>query len=145
MRGIRLGTLVILMAAVLLAPRGAAAIDPCAAPTVPGTVGTNGNDVIRGTAGNDVLTGNGGNDILCGLGGNDTLEGDQGNDRLYGGTGDDKLWGSYGDDRLYGQGGNDTFYAGTNDHLENDFCSGGAGLRDRNPDGDCDTRVGIEL
>lgn len=145
MQVIKLGALAILMAAALFVPRATTAADPCAAPTVPGLVGTAGNDVIRGTAGNDVLKGYGGNDTLCGLGGNDTLQGDQGNDRLYGGIGDDTLYGSYGDDRLYGQGGNDTFYGGTNDALENDACFGGPGVRDRDPERDCDTRVAIEL
>ncbi len=144
MRGVRLGALAMLTAAMLLAPRGMAAADPCAAPTVSGLVGTGGDDVIRGTAANDTIYGHGGNDTLCGLGGNDTLHGHQGNDRLYGGVGNDTLWGSYGNDYLYGQGGNDTFYAGTNDALENDRCYGGPGVHDRNPDGDCDTSVAIE-
>ena len=144
MRVVTLGAIVVLMAVALVAPRGVASADPCANPTVPGLLGTAGNDVIRGTAGDDTLIGYGGNDVLCGLGGADTLKGEQGDDVLYGGAGRDALWGSYGHDDLYGGGGNDTFIAGTNDDQEDDFCNGGKGTRDRSPDGDRDTSRSIE-
>jgi hypothetical protein len=75
------------------------------APTVSGTTGTDGDDVMIGTAGNDVLYGGGGDDAICGLGGNDRLFGDNadaGNDYLDGGPGDDYLEGRLGDDYLDG-------------------------------------------
>ena len=144
MRAAILGSALVLMAVVLAAPRGAMTADPCANPTVPGLVGTNGNDVIRGTERGDIIYGHGGNDTICGLGGVDTLHGHQGNDTIYGGAGRDTLYGSYGDDDLYGQADNDTFFAGTNDDQEDDFCNGGQGTRDRNPEGDCDRSTSIE-
>ena len=157
MRATMLGALLILTAMAVLAPQGAASADPCANPThkpprnsETGVLiqGSTGPDVIVGTKFNDALEGGGGNDIICGLGGNDRLNGDQDDDTLYGGDGRDTLSGGYDDDDLFGGAGNDTFFGGTNDHLEEDFCNGGAGDRDRNPvdnpDDDCDISRSIE-
>jgi Ca2+-binding RTX toxin-like protein len=99
------------------------------APTVVGTVGTEGDDVIIGTAGNDVIYAYGGNDVVCGGLGNDTIYGGDGDDELlgdealfdptvpggadliYGGNGNDMIGGEGGSDRLAGEAGDD-FAAG---------------------------------
>jgi Ca2+-binding RTX toxin-like protein len=149
----RLGALVVLVALTLATPWIARSADPCARPTIrpPKNAetgvflpGTNGDDVIVGTPFNDAIEGYYGDDIICGLGGDDTLSGDQDDDTIYGGGGRDGLWGSFGHDDLYGGAGNDTFHAGVNDGLEDDFCNGGKGTRDSNPDGDCDVSRLIE-
>ncbi|EWG15227.1 hemolysin-type calcium binding domain-containing protein [Xylella fastidiosa Mul-MD] len=62
------------------------------------TLGTSGNDILKGT---DVR------DSLLGGDGDDTLEGGVGNDTLYGGAGDDVLDGGEGSNRLEGGAGND--------------------------------------
>jgi Ca2+-binding RTX toxin-like protein len=62
-------------------------------PTVVGTTGTAGNDVIIGTNGNDIIDGMGGNDVICGAGGDDTIEGGAGNDKIDGGQGADRIAG----------------------------------------------------
>ncbi|MDQ2682012.1 MAG: calcium-binding protein, partial [Chloroflexota bacterium] len=53
------------------------------------TVGTPGNDVIRGTNGPDVIDSGGGNDIICGRGGADRITGRDGNEAITGDSGND--------------------------------------------------------
>jgi hypothetical protein len=59
------------------------------APTVPGTIGTPGNDVLVGTPGNDSLDGRGGHDRICGGAGADTIVGGTGRDSMFGEAGTD--------------------------------------------------------
>ena len=66
------------------------------------TIGTNGNDVIKGTPGDDFIQGGKGHDRICGAGGNDELRGGPGRDRIDGGSGDDLLEGGRSNDRLIG-------------------------------------------
>ena len=109
--------------------------------TVRATVGTEGNDVIKGGSGPDTIYGLGGDDtiyggaeddwlygvsgdnVLYGGAGRDTLYGGQDNDTLYGGAGDDYLFGDLGDETLYGGAGNDYIRGGRGD----DTLYGGAG------------------
>ncbi|MCK9395813.1 MAG: hypothetical protein M0Q44_09510, partial [Methylobacter sp.] len=79
------------------------------------SLGTEGNDqirgyntaeVINGLVGNDVIEGRGGDDVISGGAGNDTLFGQEGNDTLDGGIGNDALQGGAGNDTyLFNQGG----------------------------------------
>ncbi|MEM6947564.1 MAG: hypothetical protein AAF486_05695, partial [Pseudomonadota bacterium] len=55
----------------------------------PETIGTEGNDNLRGRDGNDALFGGAGNDFMLADGGNDTLSGGAGFDTLFGGAGSD--------------------------------------------------------
>ncbi|UIT40690.1 calcium-binding protein [Xylella fastidiosa] len=93
------------------------------------TLGTSGNDILKGTDvrdsllggdGDDTLYGGGGNDLLLGGAGDDVLDGGEGSNRLEGGAGNDVLKVSYwsadnvlnggtGDDTLYGSGYADTY------------------------------------
>ncbi|MGO4704341.1 hypothetical protein AB4072_01010 [Microvirga sp. 2MCAF38] len=57
------------------------------------TMGTSGNDILKGGIGIDILNGGDGNDVLNGGGGSDKLYGNAGKDKLYGGAGVDKLYG----------------------------------------------------
>ena len=87
------------------------------------TVGTDGDDILRGTADDDSIRGLAGDDILRGRGGNDRLYGAAGNDLLQGGGGDDLLWGGDGADTLMGGAGEDDLFGG--DGV--DELAGGAG------------------
>ena len=105
------------------------------------TLGTAGNDALRGTrlmdvilgsAGNDTIRGLGGNDILCGGPGRDVLMGEDGDDKLFGGPGRDILMGKDGGDKLFGGRGKDQLFgAKGRDRLDggsgNDDCNGGPG------------------
>ncbi|QIS25575.1 calcium-binding protein [Xylella fastidiosa subsp. fastidiosa] len=93
------------------------------------TLGTSGNDILKGTDvrdsllggdGDDTLYGGGGNDLLLGGAGDDVLDGGEGSNRLEGGAGNDVLKVSYwsadnvlnggtGDDTLYGSAFADTY------------------------------------
>ncbi|WP_343232758.1 calcium-binding protein [Xylella fastidiosa] len=93
------------------------------------TLGTSGNDILKGTDvrdslfggdGDDTLYGGGGNDLLLGGDGDDVLDGGMGSNRLEGGAGNDVLKVSYwsadnvlnggtGDDLLYGSAYADTY------------------------------------
>lgn len=55
-----------------------------------------------GTQGDDILIGSDGDDLLEGLGGDDSLDGGAGNDQVLGGDGSDRLRLDAGDDRLDG-------------------------------------------
>ncbi|ALR03776.1 calcium-binding protein [Xylella fastidiosa] len=85
------------------------------------TLGTSGNDTLKGWQGKDILLGGDGDDVLDGGMGSNRLEGGAGNDVLkvayrsadnvlIGGTGDDTLYGSgYADTYLFNKGdGHDT-------------------------------------
>ncbi|AAF83478.1 hemolysin-type calcium binding protein [Xylella fastidiosa 9a5c] len=85
------------------------------------TLGTSGNDTLKGWQGKDILLGGAGDDVLDGGEGSNRLEGGAGNDVLkvsywsadnvlIGGTGDDTLYGSaFADTYLFNQGdGHDT-------------------------------------
>ena len=80
--------------------------------SLPGIVGTTGDDILTGGSKNDVIHGLAGNDTLAGGSANDTLYGDEGNDMLSGNKGDDTLYAGAGNDLLHGNDGNDTLYAG---------------------------------
>jgi len=66
------------------------------------TIGTTGNDVLRGTPGPD---------SICGRPGADRIDGGAGNDFLDGGSGDDTIVGGPGRDTIYGRGGRDVILA----------------------------------
>src|SRR5690606_9991938 len=65
------------------------------------TLGSPGNDTLRGTAADDLLEGGAGNDSIAGNGGDDTLVGGAGADILRGGAGDDLLQGGTGGDTYH--------------------------------------------
>jgi Ca2+-binding RTX toxin-like protein/GH24 family phage-related lysozyme (muramidase) len=60
--------------------------------------GYNTAEIIDGLSGNDVIEGQGGDDVISGGAGSDTLFGQQGNDTLDGGIGNDSLQGGVGND-----------------------------------------------
>lgn len=96
------------------------------------SLGTMGDDNIKGTRNGDIIYAKSGNDRVYGRQGNDILLGQQGNDRLYGGKGDDKLEGGSGDDYLAGGRGNNKLFGGDgNDilytRLGSDTFDGGRG------------------
>lgn len=104
---------------------------------VPGepTIGTNGDDVIRGTPEADDIRGGPGDDTICGLGGADVIRGDGGNDRLSGGAGPDQLSGGKGRDTIRGNGAADVIRGGKGADVihggpANDTCDGGPGIND---------------
>lgn len=91
------------------------------------TLGTEGNDILKGTgladeaflgAGNDKFTGANGNDRLYGEAGNDKLIGGGGKDYLNGGRGKDILKGGSGSDKLIGGPGRDVCYFNKGDVLK---------------------------
>ncbi len=96
-----------------------------AVPGVP-TIGTSGDDVIRGTNGADVIRGNGGNDRICSRGGADDVDGGAGDDRIRLGGGDDTASGGGGDDEIFGQRGSDILIGSAGD----DRLVGGGGADD---------------
>ena len=69
--------------------------------------GLAGNDRIAGGAGDDLISGGAGNDRIRGGDGNDTLLGGRGHDALFGGRDDDVLHGNFASDLLHGHSGND--------------------------------------
>ncbi|MBW7900131.1 MAG: hypothetical protein H3C26_01520 [Rhodocyclaceae bacterium] len=73
------------------------------------SIGTEGDDRIRGYNTAEVIDGLNGNDVIEGMGGNDVIEGGIGNDAIYGGDGDDTLSGGRGNDTLSGDTGNDIY------------------------------------
>ena len=64
------------------------------------SIGSAGDDVIKGGFGDDVLRGHSGNDRLMGNAGDDFLEGGEGEDVLVGGAGRDTLSGGPGADQF---------------------------------------------
>lgn len=100
------------------------------------TVGTAGDDVLRGTPhrdviwggpGDDVIYGGLGNDIICSGAGNDLIHGGRGNDIVDGGPGTDRVFGDLGDDKVLGGPGNRDEVGGG---LGIDTVSGGPGNED---------------
>ncbi len=85
--------------------------------TTSNTIGTDGNDTIKGTVGNDTLYGGNGDDVIYGGKGDDTLKGGNGNDRLYGEAGNN----TYLYDNLVF--GNDTIYTSGAGRTTLDFSS----------------------
>ena len=73
------------------------------------SMGTEGDDRIRGYYSAEAIDGLGGDDVIEGQGGDDLLRGAAGNDMVYGGTGNDSLDGGAGNDVLRGGGGNDIY------------------------------------
>ncbi|MFG1447333.1 calcium-binding protein [Xylella fastidiosa] len=75
------------------------------------TLGTSGNDTLKGWQGKDILLGGDGDDILDGGDGSNRLEGGAGNDVLKVSywSADNVLNGGSGDDTLYGSGHADTY------------------------------------
>jgi Ca2+-binding RTX toxin-like protein len=65
-------------------------------PTMPGTIGTSGDDVLIGSSGIDSIAGLGGNDRICSLEGNDFVSGGLGDDRVDAGPGNDIAGGDLG-------------------------------------------------
>jgi len=92
------------------------------------SVGTEGDDLIRGYNTEEVIDGLGGNDVIEGQGGDDTLSGGVGDDSLWGGAGNDTLDGGAGNDALQGETGNDTYTFNLGDGqdtiFENDSTAG---------------------
>ncbi|WP_108663201.1 cadherin-like domain-containing protein [Acuticoccus kandeliae] len=79
------------------------------------TVGTDGNDLMRGRLFRaDQLYGGEGTDVIRGGAFADVIDGGAGNDRLFGGLGDDVIIGGEGNDRMRGGFGADTFVFGEN-------------------------------
>jgi glucose/arabinose dehydrogenase len=72
------------------------------------TIGTKGDDRLRGSAGRDVVVALGGDDVLIGKGDGDFLCGGAGDDRLVGHGGADRLNGGTGNDSCNGGKGADT-------------------------------------
>jgi Ca2+-binding RTX toxin-like protein len=96
------------------------------------SIGTAGDDVIKGTILGDRLVALGGNDRVAGLAGRDDISGGDGRDSLSGGGGDDVITGDGGDDSIYGDGGADRLSGGDGDDLlggdaGDDILTGGAG------------------
>ena len=96
------------------------------------TLGTAGNDLLRGTvapdrisglAGKDRIRGFDAADVLMGGPGNDDLAGGGGPDRILAGEGDDVVGGDRGNDRIEGGAGNDRLDGGP----EKDILVGGPG------------------
>ncbi len=71
------------------------------APTVDGTTGTSGDDVIIGTGGADVIVGGAGDDLICAFGGPDRVDAGDGDDVVYGGWGPDVIRTGLGDDQVF--------------------------------------------
>ena len=98
---------------------------------IPKTLGTDGNDTLRGDDLDNWLLGRRGDDTLLGLGGDDRLDGGVGKDLLNGGAGHDYLVGGGGDDTyIVGEGdtvletwndGRDTIIAGADHSMEADI------------------------
>lgn len=84
-------------------------------PTVRGTTGTAGNDIIFGTDGPDYITGGAGHDIICAFGGKDTIDAGSGDDQVFAGEGNDKATGYSGNDLVVGEAGIDRLFGGTGD------------------------------
>lgn len=130
------------------------------------TVGSHGDDVIRGLQSGDVICGRRGADIIYGEAGIDELHGGSGEDILHGATGNDTIFGGphgdflYGDDptlshgvgdsgdEIWGGGGDDVLSGGGHD----DVLRGEAGTDEIRGDADLlatggvgDTAVGGEL
>lgn len=86
-------------------------IDGVAPPRLPpgpcdsGSLGGNGNDVLRGAPSGESIRGLAGDDRIDGRGGADCLGGDAGRDDLRGGTGPDRLYGGRGNDYIRAEGG----------------------------------------
>lgn len=134
-----------LIAAVLVMPAAVSAHPHGAYDKV--TIGTSGNDVLKGVdgrdrmdglAGSDKISGGKGRDLLRGGSGADTLGGGNfhdelrggvGNDKLSGGSGNDLMFGGPGKDRLLGGPGNDILRA--NGDGNRDFVDCGKGTSDR--------------
>jgi Ca2+-binding RTX toxin-like protein len=109
---------------------------------MPISIGTNGNDTIKGggeadlinlLAGDDTGLGGGGNDIILGEDGDDRIDGEDGNDDLAGGRDDDQLSGGNGNDVLNGGSGFDRLSGGAGDdtlrlNLDADDIDGGDGV-----------------
>lgn len=74
------------------------------------SIGTDGNDVIRGKATSDIVIGDGGDDRVFAREGSDLVFGGEGNDFLRGEAGDDALFGDAGADTLNGDGGADVLF-----------------------------------
>ena len=132
------------LAAALIAPSGALAVETCMGYTA-NIVGTPGNDfvfsnpaatdVVSLLGGNDTYVEDSSNDIVClgsgddrlqsssGTSGNDTVQGGPGNDVIYGFAGNDTLIGGDGDDTLYGLDGDDVLQG----EAGNDYVAGDAG------------------
>jgi hypothetical protein len=96
------------------------------------SLGTPGNDLLRGTVGPDRISGLAGNDRIRGFDAADTLTGGPGNDDLAGGGGADRILAGDGNDVVGGDRGNDRLEGGTgNDRLDggpqNDMLVGGLG------------------
>jgi len=116
--------------------RGGGSTPPPAATSCLGlpatTVGTEGDDLIRGTDGADVIVaGSGkdrikgltGSDVICAGNGRDSVDAAGGADRVLGEAGDDAVEGSNGDDILKGNAGDDDLGGGRGD----DKIRGGSG------------------
>ncbi|MDI1278940.1 calcium-binding protein, partial [Methylobacter sp.] len=73
------------------------------------SLGTEGNDQIRGYNTAEIIDGLGGNDVIEGRSGDDAITGGEGNDTLFGQEGNDTLDGAIGNDSLQGGTGNDTY------------------------------------
>ena len=86
-------------------------------PTVSGTRGTQGSDVIIGTQRGDVINGLGGADTICGLDGNDRINAGAGADLVFAGRGADVVNGGAGADTIFGQFGRDLLEGGRGDDV----------------------------
>jgi len=76
------------------------------------SLGTEGDDRIRGYNTTEIIDGLGGNDVIEGEGGDDAITGGAGNDTLFGQQGNDILDGGIGNDSVQGGTGNDTYLFG---------------------------------
>lgn len=75
--------------------------------TIPGLVGTDGDDVLVDTDNLNEIHGLDGNDFILAGNGDDFVYGGAGNDTIYGGKGNDAIAGGAGNDRIYAEAGDD--------------------------------------